>query len=379
MARKLPWSASASTVSTTPRQAKRRKIDLSDSTQATINRFVKAEASADVHDDQNGNLAARPGRTSQRTKPHTRHGRTPSTSPPPGPPPIELMQEGLDADDIYMMVEDEFHAIAQSYTAHLHHAEYKRLMREAKERNNQKRSTVPEIPRGASFETKLRLKKAGLSERQSTGLKEMITPGLLIDSDEEENDKTLGEEEKTVAEPWAGTSLAGLMSWDASQRTSLKGLNKLKSETRAAQGFGPSTTAVKTQISTAKTTNTIGHAASINSKPQQRESSKPTASTIVVKGDPALSPATKPNHQKQTAKKPRSFIDDLDDWDDDRFDMLQAAAQPALKQEESESAYKKEDKSRIKREDRSPAIRKRKETKKGDQRERYDEIPLFLV
>ena len=37
------------------------------------------------------------------------------------------MHPGLNADDIYVMVEDEFLATAQLYTQHLHQAEYQRL------------------------------------------------------------------------------------------------------------------------------------------------------------------------------------------------------------------------------------------------------------
>ncbi|RMZ90288.1 hypothetical protein DV736_g2469, partial [Chaetothyriales sp. CBS 134916] len=73
-------------------------------------------------------------RTSLSIKPRrTGSSRSPSTSPPPTPPPqAEAMQEGYDADDIWMMVEDEFQTLAHSFTRHLHHAEYKRLMIKAK-------------------------------------------------------------------------------------------------------------------------------------------------------------------------------------------------------------------------------------------------------
>jgi hypothetical protein len=42
------------------------------------------------------------------------------------------MQEGYDADDIFMIVEDEFQTVAQSFTHHLHHAEYVRMKKKAR-------------------------------------------------------------------------------------------------------------------------------------------------------------------------------------------------------------------------------------------------------
>lgn len=44
------------------------------------------------------------------------------------------MIPGLDADDAFRMVEDEFHSVARAFTAHLHAAEYQRLKAAAMER-----------------------------------------------------------------------------------------------------------------------------------------------------------------------------------------------------------------------------------------------------
>ena len=44
------------------------------------------------------------------------------------------MRDGLDADDIYKLVEDDFLATARLFTAHVHHAEYARLKRQAQSR-----------------------------------------------------------------------------------------------------------------------------------------------------------------------------------------------------------------------------------------------------
>lgn len=45
------------------------------------------------------------------------------------------MVDGIDGDDIYRMVEDEFYLIANKFTAHLHAAEYQKLQEEAKSHN----------------------------------------------------------------------------------------------------------------------------------------------------------------------------------------------------------------------------------------------------
>lgn len=134
-----------------------------------------------------------------------------------------------------MMVEDEFNEIARSYTAHLHYNEYKRLMREAKE----KKRAILKVPKDASFEVKHKFARKGLDERQDVGLNEVGVGGGLVDSDDEE--RKIADAEKEIVEPWAGTTLAGLMDGNGSQKRSLKGLDSLSSHSRAAQGFGPST------------------------------------------------------------------------------------------------------------------------------------------
>lgn len=61
--------------------------------------------------------------------------RTEASAPPrPGE-----FQPGLDGDDIYVMVEDEFLATAQTFTQHLHQAEYHRLRKQAIGRQQDRR------------------------------------------------------------------------------------------------------------------------------------------------------------------------------------------------------------------------------------------------
>jgi hypothetical protein len=141
-----------------------------------------------------------------------------------------LMHEGYDADDIFMVVEDEFQTVAQSFTHHLHHAEYVRMKKKARTASPPI-STIPLD--GMRAETRNRLEAKNLSSRQSRAIKDMIGVTGLASPEEEE------EEEEKANDPWQGTSLAGLMSKDGTQaRTALIGLEQIPSSTRAARGFG---------------------------------------------------------------------------------------------------------------------------------------------
>ena len=137
------------------------------------------------------------------------------------------MEEGYDHDDMYIMVEDEFHSIAQTFTQHLHHAEYQRLKKKAKN------ATPPEFKptEAMRVEARKKIEARALRARQKDAL-ENITNGVSLSADEEEEHD----------DPWLGTSLAGLMT-DASKqkRMALVGLEKVQSSTRAAKGFGRGT------------------------------------------------------------------------------------------------------------------------------------------
>jgi hypothetical protein len=138
------------------------------------------------------------------------------------------MHEGYDADDIFMVVEDEFQTVAQSFTHHLHHAEYVRMKKKARTASLPT-STIP--LNGMRAETRNKREAKNLSSRQNRAIKDMIgVTGLASPEDEEE---------EKANDPWQGTSLAGLMSQGGTQtRTALIGLEKIPSSTRAARGFG---------------------------------------------------------------------------------------------------------------------------------------------
>lgn len=152
--------------------------------------------------------------------------RTPSTSPVRSPvrappPSVELMRKGYDDDDVYIMVEDEFQSLAQSYTAHLHEAEYLRVKREARS----KRKELPEPTSPMSKEAKRRLQSAALQKKQA----EVLDQTAGKSPTEQDEDRT--------ADLFSGTSLAPLMAQSSQQKRSLVGLERVQSTTRAGLGY----------------------------------------------------------------------------------------------------------------------------------------------
>ncbi|KAJ5740289.1 hypothetical protein N7493_000161 [Penicillium malachiteum] len=158
-----------------------------------------------------------------------RSSQTPPTSPPRPGPTEEYILEGLDRDDAWVMVEDEFYTVAQSFTQHLHYAEYVRRKKEAKARGE---ASIEEVERPADGRTEspkvLQIKKQAeeLQAHQKDGMAQLG----LVDQNEELSDD---DDDDT----WAGTHLHGLMSSPQKSR-SLIGVQRLKSSTRAAAGFG---------------------------------------------------------------------------------------------------------------------------------------------
>ncbi|KAI9876386.1 MAG: hypothetical protein M1830_006623 [Pleopsidium flavum] len=218
MARTLPWLKEAGAVKS---EAKRDRP-------VKKQRIMEPESE---EDDPNSTGVSTP-----RRKAMLRPVRTPSTSPPPEPPKEEFMEEGLDGDDAYIMVEDEFQAIAKSFTQHLHHAEYVRLKNLAKTQNA---STINTISRPVDSITKMReeTKKKKEAEarsvKQENALQQMKAQAGRPKSDDDESDM----DDNMVDDPWVGTSLQGLMTSPRKSQTSLTGLDGVKSKTRAAAGY----------------------------------------------------------------------------------------------------------------------------------------------
>ncbi|KAJ5165911.1 hypothetical protein N7492_006207 [Penicillium capsulatum] len=164
--------------------------------------------------------------SSPNKKDFLRSSQSPPTSPARACPAEEFLIEGLSHDDAWIMVEDEFYAVAQSFTQHLHYAEYLRRKKEIKaqsaeairelERPTDGRTTIPkDLQRQKDAET--------LAARQKAGVEQMLGPA---DKDDDEDTDT-----------WAGTHLQGFITSPRKMR-SLLGARGLKSSTRAAAGFG---------------------------------------------------------------------------------------------------------------------------------------------
>ncbi|KAL9059594.1 MAG: hypothetical protein Q9162_001099 [Coniocarpon cinnabarinum] len=135
--------------------------------------------------------------------------RSPSTSPPPAPPDVEFMQDG---DEQWLMVEDEFLATAQTFTQHMHHAEYQR-MKQLNKRKNQdmtesiKRPTCGDIStdRASTRAISMCTKKAKIDKAVQAELGRSQVPEDLQHEDASEASE--GREELLIDD----RNLAGLM------------------------------------------------------------------------------------------------------------------------------------------------------------------------
>ncbi|KAL6923682.1 hypothetical protein FSHL1_000931 [Fusarium sambucinum] len=143
--------------------------------------------------------------------------RSPSTSPPPEPPPERFMRPGLDHDDRYRMVEDEFLNMAHQFTVHLHRAEYERLKNLAKHQNA---DTIREIERPiVSPPTFL------ARQRQETARRVSKQRRLLADPS---NEKDI---------PFTGSNLQGLMESPRKEHKWISACLADAAKTRASAGF----------------------------------------------------------------------------------------------------------------------------------------------
>ena len=142
--------------------------------------------------------------------------RSPSTSPPPAPPAVEYMREGYGADDAWMMVEDEFFATAQLYTQHLHHAAYAEQKRRAQARGEKVLRTMGRPTDGRTGRDAMAVER----EERATG----IHRALGLDKKDDEGDLT---------DPLLGA----LMNDPRRMGRALEGVGKVKSKSRAANGF----------------------------------------------------------------------------------------------------------------------------------------------
>lgn len=222
MARTLPWLKSGTATTsqpTRPKPAKRQRM---------------LDPNSDSDDNVNPRTAANPKKQAAPAA-----ERTPSTSPPPQPPTEEFMRPGLSADDIYVMVEDEFHTVAQTFTKHLHHAEYIRLRNAAKARNA---STINDISRPVDSITTMREETRKKKEVEAREVKmkaaiEGIKVPKRAKGPVDESDISDFEEDRQD-DPWQGTQLQRFITTSPKKTlTGLTGLQGVVSHTRAAAGY----------------------------------------------------------------------------------------------------------------------------------------------
>ncbi|KAG9235857.1 hypothetical protein BJ875DRAFT_256908 [Amylocarpus encephaloides] len=160
----------------------------------------------------------------------TTPGREPSTSPPPEPPPESFMSDGMDHDDKYRMVEDEFLSVAQLFTVHLHTTEYKRQQIQVKSCNAEAIHSISRPVTGQMpNQTKRKLESAERSKLQRTAVDGMLK--------KESKDPVDSDDSDTGDLPYVGTTLHGLMDSPRKKAASLAGGTSLQLATRAAAGF----------------------------------------------------------------------------------------------------------------------------------------------
>lgn len=241
------------------------------------------------------------------------------------------------------MVEDEFYAIAQTFTQHLHYAEYVRRKKEAKAQSAAEiaaiaRPTDDRTP--MSKELKQKKEAEALAARQKAGLEQIAEQDDKDDTDDDDD-------------TWAGTHLHGLMASPRKSRA-LAGLHTLKSSTKAAAGFGQASSSQsdRRQMASGSQTGSLSRAAeshrvevdeetassedddldgqtSATTMPSRRvETQAPTQSSersttppvrprpgnvtsIIDKGKSRSRPSAKPKHEVKS--KVQMLFDDLDE------------------------------------------------------------------
>jgi hypothetical protein len=141
------------------------------------------------------------------------------------------MNEGIDYDDKYRIVEDEFLSIAQRFTVHLHAAEYKRQQKMVKSRNA---DTINSISRPVTGkmpdQTRRRVEAVSRAKAQKAVLAGLLGKGAGNGDVSDDSDDADGL-------PYVGTTLHGLMDSPRRKAASLTKLGIIAATTRAAAGF----------------------------------------------------------------------------------------------------------------------------------------------
>lgn len=207
------------------------------------------------------------------------------------------MDEGIEHDDKFRMVEDEFLTAAQRFTVHLHTAEYKRQQKRVKA---QKADEINSISRPVTGrmpdQTKRKVESVNRSKTQRNAIENILNqkPGDPKDSDDSDNAADL---------PYVGTTLHGLMDSPRKKAASLGRIASVTTTTttRAAAGFQrPSALLRSSQLSV-----TESPRASRGSNAPQTGHGSSTASSDEDDDDldaPIPAPRLHPLNPKQTPK-----------------------------------------------------------------------------
>lgn len=140
------------------------------------------------------------------------------------------MQEGLDRDDLYRMVEDELLATAQKFTVHLHAAEYKRYQKEVQSRNAQTINTISRPSAGSvSEETKRKIEAVQRASSQKKALDDVLGRKQEPQSDDESDGG--------ADLPYAGTMLHELMDSPRKRAKTLSSIVPRTTISRSAAGY----------------------------------------------------------------------------------------------------------------------------------------------
>jgi hypothetical protein len=141
------------------------------------------------------------------------------------------MHEGIENDDKYRMVEDEFLTVAKTFTVHLHAAEYKRQQKIVKSRNAETINSISRPVTGKMPDhTKRKAEAAARAKAQKAALEGVLARGKKAEDSSDDSDDGDGL-------PYFGTTLHGLMDSPRKKAASLARLVTIAATTRAAAGF----------------------------------------------------------------------------------------------------------------------------------------------
>ncbi|KAI8409721.1 hypothetical protein FOFC_09563 [Fusarium oxysporum] len=239
MGRKLPWKTSS-----TPSGPERKTSVKSESPLPTPSRALhpgtpsafrkkpRRERVIEAEGIPDSTLSSKPQRNRQY---HTDTTRSPSISPPPEPPKersislpnshsyqtltrLRFMRPGLDHDDRYRIVEDEFVNMAHQFTLHIHASEYNRLKNLAKHQNA---DTIREIERPVVGAPTL------LTRHRQEDVRRNAKQRKLLGNDANEKKDS----------PYVGSSLQGLMESPRKEHKWISTGLADTAATRASAGF----------------------------------------------------------------------------------------------------------------------------------------------